>query len=157
MKGKLNAFTIMELTVAMLISAIVVAVAYTALVLMGNVYRNYHTHQTELAVIMRLDQLLRRDFTRSDAAFLYNDSMHFTVDSQQISYAFAADKIIRKSLITDTFKLEGNKPVYLLEGNVLQVTKDTAVIDEMHFEIRYQKNELPYHYKKVFSSTQLFR
>lgn len=154
---KVSAFTIMELTVAMLISAMVIAVAYTAFVLMGNVYRNYHTRQTELAVLMRVDELLRRDFTRAEFITYRNDSLCFWVDSQQVRYAFSGDKIIRKSGIIDTFKVEGKLPVYLFEGSVLELRPDTLRVDEMYFDINYMKNSFPYHYKKQFSSAELFK
>lgn len=161
MKQRVKAFTLMELTVAMLISAIVIAITYTAYQLISNYYSDYHKKHEEMAVLIRLDELLRRDFEKAQSIQLMPDGYQFALQPLAVTYRFTSEGALRISTVTDTFKVTLSQVQASFEGQ--PISKDNLTgdepeagrIDALAFRVLYRKENFPYHYHKTYSSENL--
>jgi len=158
-KHQLAAFTIMELTVAMLISAIVIAITYTAYSMVSGSYISYTNKHNEMAVLVRLDELLKKDFSKADFILEDRNILRLNNSQQFISYKFEAEQIIRTSIITDTFKVASSDLLLSFESRVLAEEpsddEEENRVDELSFTVDYNHQKFPYHYYKQYSATNL--
>lgn len=158
-KHQIPAFTIMELTVAMLISAIVIAITYTAYSMVSSSYITYTKKRNEMAVLIRLDELLMKDFLKSDHIFVERNTVRFNKNQLVITYKFEADKVIRTSMITDTFKVVTSNLASSFENMAMpeepSTNEEENRIDELAFNVFYNQQSFPYHYYKQYSSANL--
>jgi hypothetical protein len=151
----------MELTVAMLISAIVIAITYTAYQLISNYYNDYHKKQEEIAVLIRLDELLRRDFEKAQNIELTPEGYQFTLQPQPVTYHFTPEGALRISTVTDTFKVTLNQVQAGFEGQPISADNlnnndpEAGRIDALAFRVLYRTETFPYHYHKTYSSENL--
>src|SRR4051812_28675357 len=105
MKKRARAFTIIEVTIAMLISAIVIGISYTVYSIISRSYNSFNHKNEAMAVVVRLDELLQKDFDRS--AYISKDTTGITFQGSNnvVNYNFNPDHIVRTGLVTDTFKV----------------------------------------------------
>lgn len=171
MNKRLPAFTIMELTVSMLLSALVISITYTALTLVTRSYQSFSQKNEELAGLVRLDELLKRDFLAASSIYKTESGIALpgaAPDGTQVSYAFGSEAILRRTtLVADTFKVASTAVQLLFEGQeVRQEAEDqtatadgapleAARIDEFNLELLYKEEKYPYHYDKRYSSENL--
>jgi len=163
---RIKAFTIMEVTIAMLIAAIVIGITYTAYTIISRTYGQFKKKNENMAVLARLDQLLRRDFDRAD---LITESGHQVISIQRenqpnIRYEFLDSSIIRNAAIADTFKVKSDHYQVLFEGLPKADAENTDAnadsneeyrIDELSLIVNFQNETIPYHYHKKYSSENL--
>jgi type II secretory pathway component PulJ len=112
---KLKAFTLSEMIVVMLITTIVVGLAFSVLRLiqrqMTGIKANFNTH----VALNKLEQALYIDFNRYGRA-RYNANTETLVlysEIDSMSYAFTAQNIIR---LRDTFNVELQEKQFFLMG-----------------------------------------
>ncbi|SHL98404.1 type II secretion system protein J [Mucilaginibacter sp. OK098] len=157
-KYKVQAFTIMEVTITMLIAAILIAVTYTSYSIVIKSYNSFTNKNNDMAVLVSLDHVLKRDFEQSKTILKDSAGFSFRKESILIRYEFSADYIVRKAARIDTFKVQ-NQDVSASFENVplleLQTTAAQNIIDELDFETLYQKEKIGYHYHKTYSSENL--
>ena len=157
-KYKVQAFTIMEVTITMMIAAILIAVTYTSYSIVIKSYNSFTNKNNDMAVLVSLDHVLKRDFEQANIIFKDPTGFSLKKDSALIRYEFSNDFIVRKSARIDTFKVQ-NQDVSTSFENVplleLQTTDAQNMIDELGFTIIYQKEEISYHYHKTYSSENL--
>jgi len=149
MKGndqRLCAFTIMEVTVSMLIAAIVIGIAYTAYSIISRSYTTFKYKNDDLAVLNRVDELLRRDFGKAE---MVTRSGNGLLIGDHISYEFSPAYIVRNSGTIDTFKVSNL--------DLQTVSAGADLIDEVSFTIVFRGERIPYHYRKTYSSADLIK
>lgn len=149
----------MEMSIAMLVSALVIGITYTAYTLVIRSYSVYKTKNDSTAQMVRLDELLKKDFNRSDMILLSDSSIVFRNDSQHVVYAFKPGLMIRSGGITDSFKFEHTPMIATFEKqSVIADTSDMrSLIDDIEFSINADKENFPYHYHKTYSSANLVK
>lgn len=159
MTKRLKAFTIMEVTVAMLLAAIVIAITYTAYGIVMRTYGNYHAKSEATAMLTQLNGVLRRDFERAAEIDKTEVGLSLTrADSTVILYEFNADYIVRKGTAIDTFYVHPAMPLTWFEGEAvseLAADPERNRIDELEFVLPFEGNNIPYHYYKQYSSANL--
>jgi hypothetical protein len=156
MNRKIPAFTILEVTITMLISAVVIATTYTAAHIISVTYFEYHKKQDKVATFRQLDALLKKDFMRVGIAIKTSDGMVVKLPEGEIKYSFIEGMVLREQLAlqTDTFKVGAKDVVFLYE----QVPVTTGgFVDKLAFKLDLEGAELPLHYKKVYSAQDLFK
>jgi Tfp pilus assembly protein PilE len=158
MNKRVKAFTIMEITVVMLISAIVIGIAYTAFNIVGQSYRSFQHKNEDIAVLVRLDELLRKDFSRANTVSKTTSGIFIKTATDSVTYAFEPDFTVRTGILTDTFKLTVQEVVTSFEASPITainpVTEQDRV-DELDFSILFENEKIPYHYNKQYSSANL--
>lgn len=156
MNKSLSAFTLMEVTIAMLVSAVVVSMTYTVYQMVGRSYRDYSSRQDRVAELMLADQLMRSDFLAAHKITRTEKGLELTLDQGLLSYTFSQDLILRDqfSLHTDTLKIPVQEAGYSFEGRE-QLPGEN--IDQLELLLELDGRVLPRLYKKKYSSNDLFK
>lgn len=150
----------MEVTVAMLITGIVIVMTYTVYSIVVKSYHNYNDKHAKDAVLIQVDGLLQNDFRRAEN--IYADQNHLVLEKEgvKVDYQFEINYIVRSSIIADTFKVNVNNVVLSFESSAVMEMSDNAnrkIIDEMQLNITYDYKNFPYHYRKQYSSADLIK
>jgi Tfp pilus assembly protein PilE len=160
MKNKVKAFTLMELTVTMLVTALVVAISYSAYVLIIRTFQMYEMKQDETAALLQLDRLLRKDFSETRRITQATNGLDLNSPDRLINYTFTEEAVIRRAGISDTFKVKPANIKFYFECSLKQsqpeYSTESPLIDELSFDVTYQHDHVLCHYLKQYSSTDLF-
>lgn len=157
-KHQIPAYTIMEVTITMLVSAILIAITYTSYSIITQSYSSFTDKNNDLAKLITLDHLLKRDFEQANTLFKDSTGITLKRETNTIRYEFSPEFIIRKATRTDTFKVQ-NEGVNLSFENLplteLQAEPTQNIIDGLDLIILYEKKKITYHYNKTYSSENL--
>ena len=158
MNKRVKAFTIIEITVAMLISAIVIGITYAAFNIVNQSYRSFQHKNEDIAVLMRLDELLRNDFSKADMISKTTNGIFIKKGSDSITYAFEPGFTVRTSSIIDTFKVTMQGLVTGFEAvpiTMVNPVTEQNRIDELEYSVLFENEKIPYYYRKQYSSADL--
>jgi prepilin-type N-terminal cleavage/methylation domain-containing protein len=141
MRTKFKAFTLVELLVGMIISALVISFCYSAYTIIYKQFLNYKNIKTQLVNAMQLNTILTTDFITSESVFYNEDKLVLnSLDKSFLIYSFNDGYILRtQNETTDTFKLVADefKISYLSEISsflVNEISFDATVLNEKeHF------------------------
>lgn len=162
----------MELTVSMLVAAIVVMIAYTAYRIISNGYLDFTKKNQELGILISLDGLLKKDFGQATLVLQIAEGVYIQKERSQVLYKFYPGEIIRESVITDTFKVEVTERSALFEGSAVNGFSESAFsetllqdtlrieasrVDQLDLTIRFRSEDIPYSYHKAYSSQNLIQ
>lgn len=139
----------------MLISAICASLCYTAFTIVNKYYDTFRSNQKNIGSINLSIQLLRQDIDRSNKTIKTENGIACLSDSGKISYDFLDHLIIRSQYEkrTDTFNIQTSN----LKTTFLKVeTEPDSLLDQLRFEIQYDKKSMPISLYKIYSSNQLF-
>lgn len=153
---KIPAFTLMEVTIAMLIAGIAIAITFTAYRIVSGTYIGFSKKQNELAGFIRLDKLLKQDFMAARSILKSSGGLVIEMKGGLITYQLDKDYVLRDqfSLRTDTFRLKLGNTGFLFETNEVA---DGQAIDQFGFETVVQGQLVPLHYRKIYSAQDLFK
>ncbi|MBB5649133.1 prepilin-type N-terminal cleavage/methylation domain-containing protein [Pedobacter cryoconitis] len=157
MKSKVHAFTLMEITVAMLISGLVITICYTAYGLIQGYYIRFGEKNKTSSLVLDLKHVLERDFFKAVHIIRTENGFVVQQDSLVVDYIFNDKQVLRQieSLHTDTFAMPVQKINFYFEGREAQIT-DT--VDRINLELQMNKDtQVPIQVNKCYSSVDLFR
>lgn len=154
-KKKVPAFTLMEVTIAMLIAAIAIGITYAAYHIVSGTYINYTRKQDRVATFTVVDQLLKKDFLLADQIIRSADGINIQDQQGTISYQFKDTYILRYqyALQTDTFKLQVKSPGFSFENNLAE---EESPVDQLSFDTQLEGETIPLVYQKIYSAQTLF-
>lgn len=150
----------MEVTVAMLIAAIAIGITYTVYSIVVRSYGAYNTKNKDMAVLIRLDELLKKDFEQADLISKSGNHILFKNTDKLVDYNIEPEFTIRISGITDTFKVTIKDINTTFENTpVTGSTEDDEQnrIDELNLTILFEAKTIPYHYHKQYSAASLIQ
>ena len=139
-KSKIQAFTLSEMVVVLILTSIVVGLAFSVLNLvqkhMAGIQNNFN-HAMELN---KLEQSLWIDLNRySKISYdAFNDTLKFTTEIDSVSYQFHETYIVKA---LDTFPLQLQSKTFFFDGNPMV----SGTVDAIKLET-----------SKTFQSQQLF-
>lgn len=153
---KLPAFTLMEVTIAMLLSAISMMIAYTAYHLVSQSYLDYSSKQKHLAEFLSADRLLKMDILNGEKVLKSDDGLIIESERGVITYVFGEAYLLRNQfeLRTDTFNLQVRIQDISFESMPVQ---DGELLDRVGLEMSLEGAELALVYRKQYSSVNLFK
>lgn len=154
MKNRLKAFTIMEVTVAMLLASISIAIAFTAYTLISRSYFRFDERNQQMAEFLRADQLLKKDILASGKMAPTVEGIRLETSQGLIVYEFNQNYMIRDQfgIRKDTF-LIGTRELVITFENEPAITSSLA--DELKFETELMKQPAVLRYKKSYSAEEL--
>jgi hypothetical protein len=147
----------MEVTIAMLLSAICISICYTAYGIIGNYYAKFQQKNQTANTVLALRQVLARDFLKSKLIIHHEDGLELQQDGLSIYYNFSPETIQRRlnEEHTDTFSLKYHDLRYTFEGREIMVA-DT--IDQLNFKIILDSlTTVPVQFNKKYSAENLFK
>lgn len=151
---KVNGFTIMEVTITMLVAGLLIGMAYAMYSVIYKSYGSFNRRNTEVTILTTLDGVLERDFDRADSVRKDTDGISLDSRGRHIAYKFEPNYIIRADGKADTFQLKAETITASFEQ---KPAAGLNKIDELAFTIIYQNAKIPFHFYKSYSSVDLFK
>jgi prepilin-type N-terminal cleavage/methylation domain-containing protein len=141
--NKIQAFTLSEIIVVLILISIVVALAFSVLSLVQKHMRSIEENLKEHTIINKLEVSLSLDFNRF-SRINYNDfqqELQFYNEIDTLHYQFNKDYIIKE---LDTFKIQLQNKHFYFEGEV----KQNGDIDAMKLTVSNNNNKFIFVYKQ---------
>lgn len=154
--GKLKAFTIMELVVAMLISSIVVSIAYAGFRLVSAQLRSMEHHSGEGNRFLRLNQALQTDLDKSARVIRQEDGFVCERGDGRVRYQLTDTAIIRwlEDGRVDSFGFKGVQTSLWFEGEPQD--RNGQLVDALHGQLVTSTDSLPLYITKAYDRQTLF-
>lgn len=135
---KVDAFTLSEMLVVLVVSSIVISITFMVLQLVQKQVRTIRTNFKKQQQVVLLDRLLWQDFNSHNVHYNQSsDFLVFTNNIDTIQYAFYSDFVVRQ---TDTIKTAiTNKALFL---NGATVTNGTIDAITLYTEKLYDSNKI---------------
>ena len=104
---KIKAFSILEVTIAMLLAGITITIAFTAYSMISRSYRQYDEKNKLISLSMQLNKLLQKDLLEGEMVLQAEEGILVRGKQGSIRYSFHPDFIVRDQyeLQVDTFKI----------------------------------------------------
>ncbi len=153
---KINAYTLLEVTIGMLLSALVISICYKVYDITSLYYRELQIKQRLAGDITELKHILERDFLAATAIIGNQKGIIVETPNGAISYAFDEQNVVRvqTGIHADTFKVNPTRPVFMFEENIIA---EPDTIDMLLFTMHPQvKMPVKIRIDKKYSSQDLF-
>ncbi|MXV50385.1 hypothetical protein GS399_05320 [Pedobacter sp. HMF7647] len=152
-KGKVRAFTLFELTVAMLLTAIVTALAYSAYRYVGKAYLEFNRKGHDAAELLVTNKQLVYDLNRATAARLTDEDLILRDASGEISYRVMDSLLIRKQydLREDTLCRSASRLLGRFGGKDVSA----GLTDVLVVPVSVSGYEVPFSLTKDYSAEEL--
>jgi prepilin-type N-terminal cleavage/methylation domain-containing protein len=127
---KIQAFTIIEVVVAMLIASVVAAIAYNAFYMLNRQFLSFRNRSAANNIYFLLSTAFQNDFDRALAIRDTLDNRHliFTEAGNQIRYEIGQSFIVRQSNGSiDSFLFHAGEPVVTLLNDSLPLISAIAI------------------------------
>lgn len=117
--SKIEAFTLSEIVVVLILTSIVVGLAFSVLSLVQKHMADIQNNFSQILKVNKLEQSLWIDFNRYSSIDYneYDGSLKFAIDIDSVTYQFHKDYII-KSL--DTFHIQVQSKSFFFDGNQVE-------------------------------------
>jgi hypothetical protein len=154
---RLDAFTIIELCMVMLLSAIVIGIAFFTLNIFQGSVRSFKTDAGAIADISTLHRLLAKDIWRSDEVVYTEEG--FLIQSTKrgmVSYHFLPECIVRlqaSRIDTFPFIIEELHGYFLKE----EVQVPSQLVDEISFTLFHKEEAHPFYFYKTYAADALIK
>ena len=139
-KQKIQAFTLSEMIVVIIITSIIVGMAFSVLSMVQKHMSSIQNNLTKNTELNKLEQALSIDFNRY-SNIKYNkidNELIFTSEMDTVSYEFTEDSILKN---LDTFNIQLQNKTFFFNGNKVH----NGEIDAINIET-----------SKTFQNQQLF-
>lgn len=155
-KQTVSAFTILEVTIAMLLASVSIAIAYTAFTLVSRSYKNYDSKNKALSELALADKLLKKDFAEAEEIVRSENGITLNSKEKQISYEFDSQYILRNqnSLHTDTFHLPV-KNLFIGFQNI--ESTPGRPVNKLLLQTTVLEEEITINSSKTYSAEELIR
>lgn len=149
---KIKAFTLSEMIVVLILTVIVVGLAFSVLTLVQKQMLSIQANFEKSSEINRLETALYIDFHKlSDIQFLSEDNtLKLKSELDSISYQFDANKIIRAK---DTFNISINNKQFFFSGELT----NNGTIDAIKLETSKDTQNQPIFVFKQNDATQFMK
>lgn len=150
---KLNAFTILEVTISMIIAALSIGIAYSAYTIMKQSYRKYDERNKLIAEIVLADKLLKKDFFQAIQIVKSEKELVFKSAGGIISYTLDTRYILRNQYNNrrDTF----NIPVQDSKLYYAEDLKSTELVRRLDIKTTVDGTTMQLNYEKKYSAENL--
>jgi type II secretory pathway component PulJ len=151
-KSRVPAFTILEMVITMMISALIMGFALTAYLLILRANASIQQKNGWTVEVLQLDKTIQRDIDRGLKVLKTTNGIMITDSADSVSYAFNAAYIVRISRRIDTTKLQ----VEDLQTVFEQQPAEKGLVDEISFKVTCNQQTIFLIFHKYYSSADLF-
>jgi prepilin-type N-terminal cleavage/methylation domain-containing protein len=155
MRNGYKAFTIIEVTIAMLLSSIVVLIGYSSFTLIRRSYDRFNQRNNRDAAVLLADHLLKRDLFRTARIVKTETGMRCISDSATIDYSFTGDYMVRSTGpgTADTVRLKLSEPQMMFGGELSPIGE---LVDAVRADVEIEGKRIPLIAVKIYSAQELF-
>lgn len=150
----IKAFTLTEMIVVMMITVIVLGMAYTVFQLVAKTYSNFNGKNGRVNDAERLEEWLRRDCLKASFIYLDHHVLILKNSRDSIRYVFADALILREKGHVDTFRIRQQNLYAYFQHQAVDTLVRTPV-DQLNFSIVLDNEKIPEILTKWYSAEQL--
>lgn len=151
---KLKAYTIMEMTVVMFISAIVMSIAFKSYYLLSSSFVDFKRRYQRVGEVAMLDRLITLDFVRSREVVKTDEGFDCVFEENRINYVLFPEFILRNQMgVEDTFFVNPESIQYKFLDEVVE--EEGKIMNELIFENMVEGETQYFQYKKEYGSDKL--
>jgi len=154
---KVEAYTLMEIAIAMLLAAMCMSICYTAYGLIGDYFRAFQRKNSTVEEVLSLQRTMSDDVLKAKCIIRTAKGISLNQDSLNIMYQFEPEYILRTAvgLHTDSFQVKPVDSHFLFEG-IEAIEPDT--VDQISFVLSVDKQlDVPVRIQKFYSAQDLFK
>ena len=155
MKTKIPAFTLFELVLGMLLSAIVIGMVYQAWTVCTTLFGRYAESARAQSELLTFSEMIHGDVDRA-TSIKYQQGEVLMLDSAHqpmVTYLGSEGMLIRKALVADTFKFAELVLSVRFEGKEVS----DGLADQLECRLQYRNQPLVIGIRKEYSSEQLIQ
>jgi len=144
--NKIKAYTISELTIALVVTGIVISIAGSVLFLIKKQYDNYEEKNKAVYQLNLLEYLLEKDFAKADSIFWKEEEVTLFQQIDKIKYRFEYEYIIRdQKIVSDTFYFQADdiNTVFLPEVKYVSTLSFDIMMKEKRYPVYLRKEYAP--------------
>ena len=151
---KIAAFTILEMVVVMLLTAMVVSIAFKSLEMTLQNFQRQKSNDSALAHFSLLDRLLMADIYRSHKVIKVENGFKCCyADGKLIEYSTFPEGIIRRQLaVVDTFNTANTTGLFFRNKKEIENDK---LIDSVSIDYLYKDISITSNYTKDYTADML--
>lgn len=142
----IRAFTIVEIIVVMLITAIVISASMLLYNSMNRIQQSSFSKGEEEAAFVLLTDVLRKDCNQSSFIRFSNDVITCQKPKETVMYELNLDCIVRKTASVDSF------PFAASNLEVEYADKGQEVLKAISFTFILKKDTIPFYYYKEYGA-----
>lgn len=147
---KIDAFTLMEVIIVMIISMIVISLTYKTLDIVSMQYRQFNKNSKQVYELSLMETLLTKDFANSEYVKRVSNGMMCGFKRKSILYTFDDSSMIRvEGAVSDTFNIVPNNVRYYFSDK--NVSNINGYIDRVVFVSNLSNSKL-FTYRKIYAS-----
>jgi hypothetical protein len=153
---RIRSFTLIEMVLAMLFSAIVVGMAYTSITIFSRLYENYRLKRSGQADQELINQAMTRDFNRSSLIEIEEEQINLkdSVGAITLHYRIEENYFLRlAALKTDSIKMEN----LAFKGFFRGLEVNQGIIDQIVLNFNSDEFPIIISVRKNYSAVELFR
>lgn len=153
---RLKAFTVLELTVAMLIASLCFAIVFKAFSILSGTLYFATKKNSKISNLVLADKLLRKDFAEQGMRITRSfEGLEFRSKNREVSYVFINDYILRRqdNAGPDTLHIPVKSISYSFE---MKESGAGELTDEVVLQTGFEGREINLSYLKKYSSEELF-
>lgn len=149
---KISAFTLLELSVVMVITGLVFAIAFSAYIIINKQYAEFSNSNEKIVDVSTVYAVLINDFAEAREIRKSGKKVVLTrADNSQIFYLFESNALIREiNNLEDRFENISNEKFSFLG---LEQNETNGLVDELYCEI--EKDAFPLHIRKYYAADVL--
>lgn len=146
---QLKAFTIIEMLVVLVLSALVFGIASSAWLYFERLNSKINNDQSYLVSFNKFDYLIKNDVNNANEISGTETDLFFKMNSQKIHYQFLDTAIVRiQDEISDTINIHYKKQIYFAE-------KSNDLINKIGFIFELYNNSISKNYTKWYDNKTL--
>lgn len=153
---KIEAYTMMEVAIAMLLAAVCISICYTAYGMIGDYFQTFQKKNAATEEVLTMRRTMEKDISKGQYLIRTADGISILGDSLNITYKFADTAILRKveDLRTDSFHVSPVETSFLFEG---RESLEMDTVDHISFKLKTEKQQMiPITLEKFYSAHDLF-
>lgn len=154
---KIEAYTLMEIAIAMLLAAISMSICYTAYQMIGDYFHAFQKKNAVAEEVLTLRRTMEKDVAKGRYLVRTIDGINITGDGVNVNYQFADTAILRKveNLRTDSFHVTPVDTRFHFEEREAQ---ETDTVDHISFMLKTEKQQMiPITIGKFYSAHDLLK
>jgi Tfp pilus assembly protein PilE len=152
---RIEAYTLMEVAIAMLLAAVCISICYTAYGMVGDYFQAFQKRNAAAEEVLTLRRTMEKDILKGRYLIRSTDGIDIVGDSLGISYQFAEKAVLRKvkDLRTDSFHVAPVQTHFLFEG---REALELDTVDQVNFMLQVAKQPtIPIALTKLYSAHDL--
>ena len=156
-KKKIEAYTLMELAIAMLLAAIWMSICYTAYQMVGDYFHAFQKKNATAEEVLTLRRTMEKDIAKGRYLIRTAEGFSITGDSLNITYQFADTAILRKleNLRTDSFHVISVETRFRFEE---REALEMDTVDHISFKLKMENQQMiPVTIGKFYSAHDLLK